>query len=70
MTADLLRKAANAERDEWGGADTRHGYPKSSRIHLAVADWLDKEATFADLGNDWISPHAVVVAHAILDGAS
>ena len=41
MSADLLRQAADAERDEWGSADTVRTYPKSSAIHLALADWLE-----------------------------
>lgn len=43
MSAERLREAARAERDEWGGERNAKNYPKSAAIHLAVADWLDHE---------------------------
>lgn len=45
----MLRQAAELEREEWGGTDNVRTYPKSSAIHLAVADWLDEEAPRAHL---------------------
>lgn len=87
MSAELnrvgtLRAAAAAERDEWGGTDDQRSYPKSSAIHLALADWLDFVAD-GRRALDSITPaidasrmfcdteaHALIVARAILAGAS
>lgn len=41
MSAAELRKAAAEERREWGGDQNARNYPRSSAIHLALADWLD-----------------------------
>jgi len=44
MSAETLRKAAEAERAEWGDPDTRRIFGGASAVHLALADWLDVEA--------------------------
>lgn len=36
-----LRAAAKAERDEWDGKDNLRLYPRSSAIHLALAELLE-----------------------------
>ena len=41
MAAEELRRAASAERMEWGGKTNAKNYPRSSAIHLALADWLE-----------------------------
>jgi hypothetical protein len=64
MTAALLHRAAEAERAEWGGSDARRVYPEASAIHLALADWLEKEETFVEFG--WHSPHSEIIARLIL----
>lgn len=45
MSAEELRQAAEAERREWGGEENTRLYPRSSAIHLALADWLDLVAS-------------------------
>lgn len=41
MIADLLRRAAEVEREEWGGESNARMYPNGSALHLALANWLD-----------------------------
>lgn len=43
MITDLLRRAAAAEREDWGGNDNARTWPQASALHLALADWLDEE---------------------------
>lgn len=45
MSAERLREAARAERDEWGGEQNAKNYPKSAAIHLALADLLEEAAS-------------------------
>lgn len=47
MSVDTLRRAAAVARAEWGSPDDQRRYPEASRRHLAVADWLDREADLA-----------------------
>ena len=86
MRADELHLAAMAERDEWGSDDTRRTYPKSSAVHLALATLLDTLAYRAEeiyetthefelrermaRRNVAGFTEALIVARAILDGAS
>lgn len=65
---DLLREAAKAEREEWGG-DSTGIWAKTARIHLAVADWLDKAATEWEVWgeHDRDLTHPLNVALAILE---
>lgn len=41
MSAELLRRAAEVEREEWGGETNARMYPNGSALHLALATWLD-----------------------------
>ena len=53
MSADLLRRAAEAERVEWGSAEMRRIGPRASAIHLALADWLEAtESTMRHVMDD------------------
>lgn len=71
MSANLLRNAAEKEREEWGGAENARRYPQSSAIHLALAEWLDDHALDHDCYEcGWVNCQSVAVASAILGGAS
>ncbi|GAA3218061.1 hypothetical protein ACFP63_08730 [Oerskovia jenensis] len=48
MSADLLRRAAQVEREEWGGETNARMYPNRSALHLALANWLDAIAATWD----------------------
>ena len=56
MSADAaeLRRAASAEREEWGGEHSARTYPRSSEIHLAIADSLDAFAAVWDGGGKYV----------------
>lgn len=41
MSVEMLRRAAEVEREEWGGATNARMYPNGSALHLALANWLD-----------------------------
>lgn len=43
MSAEILRRAATEIRDEWGDRGT--AWHRVVSFHLAVADWLDDEAS-------------------------
>jgi hypothetical protein len=65
MSTDLLRRAAAAEREEWGGDLNARLYPEAAGIHLALADLLDSIASYCGR-DDFEFAAAVVVAHRIL----
>jgi hypothetical protein len=67
MSAALLRRAAEAERAEWGDSDTRRVFPKASAIHLALADWLAHYGSVVDAQHPIaFADDAFAVARAIL----
>lgn len=70
MSAELLRRAAQAERDEWAADVNSKPFRHAAAVHLAVADWLDWTAGVADEprhapGCDACAP-AEAVARAVL----
>lgn len=73
MSAERLREAAGAIRDEWGGrGDAGTAWLRVVAFHLAVADWLDETASRFDTPGhrDWHGPEkaALAVADAFLGG--
>lgn len=51
MSAQVLRKAAAAIRDEWSDSGPKPlgtAWHRERDFHLAVADWLDAEADGVD----------------------
>ena len=46
MSADLLRKAATVEREEWG--PWLQSFRRAAAVHMALADWLD------DIAAGWV----------------
>lgn len=55
MSADVLRRASTAIREEWGG-DWGTAWNAVRNFHLAVADWLSATALeFDALGNPDLS---------------
>lgn len=75
MSANELRQAAETERAEWGGTQNARNYPRSSAIHLALADWLDQVADrIEQLTTQNVPPsmrdHAERVARLINGGAA
>lgn len=64
--AEKLRAAADAERREWGSELHRRMYPRSSAIHLAVADLLDAVADDAGFQGTGHEAKALAVADQIL----
>lgn len=49
MSAETLLRAANSIRDEWSGDMSHLAWHSAQTFHLAVADWLEKEALGFDL---------------------
>lgn len=48
MSAEILRRAAAAIRDEWGDGPMGGAWHQDRDFHLAVADWLEAEAAAVD----------------------
>lgn len=72
MSGDLLRRAADAERQEWDSAESHRLYPQASAIHLALADVLDVLAYVKDYEGECdymrtVEPDpSITLAHRIL----
>jgi hypothetical protein len=69
MSADELRRAAEAERREWGGDLNARLWPSASALHLALADWLD-DAAARRYHTPTPPDHALIVARLINGPAS
>jgi hypothetical protein len=76
MNTDILRRAADIERAEWGIPDIRRIFGKAAEMHLALADWLDELAETFDTGGyedsevEDFEPNAVKVARLIVGDLS
>lgn len=51
MSAEILREAAKTARDEWAG-EASGAFKKAARVHLAVADWMDRIAWAWEIAPD------------------